>query len=1092
MSKVREKKFFSRYKKPLAPIPNLVETQVDSYQDFLKNGIRDTILEFSPISDYANKKFTLEFLDFTIIEPDYSEHYAKHNKKTFQAEIKARVRLENKMLGSAQEQEIFLSDIPMMTDHGTFIINGVERVIVPQLARSYGIFFTENSTKKGVFFGAKMIPSRGAWVEIEADKDGILFVRIDRKRKFPVTQLMRAFGWNTNDDITKAFEDEEKCEYIKRSFVKDTTTTADEAYVEIYRKLRDGEHATVDNAKNFFESLFGEDRYDLSRVGRYQFNKRFGLPTDDKALDEGLTINQDDLLRIINHVIQLNITPGSKGDDIDHLGSRRVRYAGELIKQKVRKGMTQMKRNIQDKMSTIDTETTMPIQIINQRPLQARIKEFFATNQLSQFMSQENLIGEIEHVRLLSALGPGGLTRERAGFEVRDIHPSHYGRVCPIHTPEGPNIGLVLHMSLYARVNQFGMIETPYVKVENGVITGEISYLNAYEEEKYHIAHSRTPYDDDGKITADDIEVRFDSQPKIIPKKDVNFIDVALNQTFSVSTALIPFVANDAANRALMGSNMHKQATPCVIPEAPYVGTGIEEQAARDTGRLVLADEDGTIEVADGKKIILKGKKQEYTYTLVNYARSNNYSVLHQRPIVSVGDKVKKGQVLADASTTENGQVAVGQNATVAFMCLHGNNFEDAIVISQRLVKENKFSSIRIKEHECVVRDTKLGPEQTTCDIPNVSESRLRNLDEDGVIRVGAEVSENDILVGKITPKGEKELSPEERLLRSIFGEKARDVKDTSTRIGHGKKGRVIGVKVFSRDKGHDLQSGILKKIYVEVAEMRHIQVGDKLAGRHGNKGVISVVLPEEDMPYMEDGTPIDIVLTPMGVPSRMNLGQILEMHIGLAAKTMNYQAIIPPFAGATKKEIQDELENAGHSRDGKMTLYDGQTGEAYKQKIAVGVMYILKLHHMIDDKMHARAIGPYSLITQQPLGGKSQSGGQRFGEMEVWALEGYGAAHTLREMLTVKSDDILGRSDSFESIIRGQDITEPNLPASFDVLLKYLKGLSLDVRLHGNANPFVKGVSMQKPAEDKKSTSSVEEAEEITGADKNEVKEKA
>ncbi len=1048
--KTRMKKHFSRYKEPLVPIPNLVETQVDSYQRFLHEGIKETIAEFSPITDYAGKKFVLSFLNFDVVAPEEDEFYCKENKLTYQANIKARVKLTNKALNTDNEQEIFLSEIPIMTNHGTFIINGVERVIVPQLARSYGIFFTENSAKKGIFFGAKIIPARGAWIELEAEKDNVIYVRIDRKRKFSVTSLFRIFGLETDEQILGAFKRDDIKEFLKASLAKDPAKNLDQSYVEIYRKLREGEQATVDNAREFVKALFSAERYDLSHVGRYQFNKRFALPSTSKDL-ENVLLTKEDLVQIVEYIIHLNITPGSSPDDIDHLGNRRVRYAGELIQQKVRKGMSQMKRNIQDKMSTIDNDTTMPIQIVNQRPLQARIKEFFATNQLSQFMNQENVLGEIEHVRTLSALGPGGLSRERAGFEVRDIHPSHYGRVCPIHTPEGPNIGLILHLALYARINEFGMIETPYVKVENGKITGEVVYMNAYEEERYNIAHSGTGYDAKGDITENSVEVRFSGHPRVVNKKEVQYIDVSTNQTFSVSTSLVPFLENDAANRALMGSNMQKQATPCIIPQAPVVATGIEEQAAHDTGRMIIAEEAGTVTEMDGRHIVVKDTKgKDHTYPLVNYMRSNNYSVMHQRPTVAIGQTVKKGEVMADASTTDKGQIAVGQNVLVALMCWRGQNFEDAIILSERLVKNSIFTSIRINEYECIVRDTKLGEEMTTYDIPNVGEGKLKNLDEDGVIRIGAEVGENDILVGKITPKGETELSPEERLLRSIFGEKARDVKDTSLRMGHGKKGRVVGVKVFSREAGHELQSGVLKKIYIEVAEMRNVKVGDKLAGRHGNKGVISVVLPEEDMPYMEDGTPIDVILTPLGVPSRMNLGQVLEMHLGLAAHTLHYQAIVPPFSGATEKEIKDELELAGFDRSGKVKLYDGLTGEAFDQPIAVGYMYILKLHHMVDDKMHARSIGPYSLITQQPLGGKSQSGGQRFGEMEVWALEGYGAAYTLREMLTIKSDDILGRSRAFDAIIKGDNIGIPSIPASFNVLLNYLRGLALDVQLHG------------------------------------------
>jgi DNA-directed RNA polymerase subunit beta len=751
----------------------------------------------------------------------------------------------------------------------------------------------------------------------------------------------------------------------------------------------------------------------------------------------------------VKNIISLNSDPHSKGDDIDHLGQRRVRYVGEMFQQKIRTGMDHIKRNVQDRMSTIDVGTTMPIQIINQRPLQARIKEFFTANQLSQFMNQENVMAEVEHLRILSALGPGGLTRERAGLEVRDVHTSHYGRVCPIHTPEGPNIGLILHLSTYAKINEFGIIETPYIKVKNGKITSEVVYLNALEEENYNIAHAGIDYDDKGNIIDDKVEARLQTKPGMISKNEIDFIDVATNQAFSVATSMIPFLEHDNAHRTLMGSNMQKQALPCIIPEVPLVATGIEELASRDSGRLVLAEVAGEVTYVDAKKIIVKDEKgKDHTYPLITFSRTNNFSIFHQRPSVSIGDKVKKGHVLADTSTTDHGQIAIGQNALIAFMSWGGANYEDAIILSQKLVKDSKFTSIYVTEFICNVRDTKLGPEITTRDIPNVGENKLKDLDEDGIIVVGAEVTENDILVGKITPKGETELTPEERLLRSIFTEKARDVKDTSLRLEHGKKGRIVGVKIFSRDQGHNLESGIIKRIVVEIAQIRNISVGDKLSGRHGNKGVISVILPEEEMPFMADGTPVDIILTPLGVPSRMNLGQILEMHLGYAAHTLGYQAIVPPFSSATVPEIKAELVKAGMPESGKVTLYDGRTGDAFDQDVAIGYMYMLKLHHMVEDKLHMRSIGPYSLITQQPLGGKAQGGGQRFGEMEVWALEGHGAAYSLREMLTIKSDDIMGRSQTFDAIIKGKPIGEPNVPASFNVLLNYLRGLSLDVEL--------------------------------------------
>ena len=1045
-----EKKYFSRYKKPLVPFPNLIEDQLNSFNWLVEKGIKEVFKEFSPINDYSDKKFQLDFTSFSLGEPKFDEEYSKINKLTYEGPLKARVRLLNKSIGTSKEQEIFMADVPLMTKHGTFIINGVERVIVAQLTRSFGVFFTESESKGKRYFGAKIIPARGVWIEIESDSDGAVYVRIDKKRKFSVASLLRVLGLSTDEAILKAFGDynEEIVKVIKACIEKDPAKTLSDSYIEIYKRLRDGDLATSENAKEFMGILLSSERYDLSPVGRFRFNKRFEKSMDDKEM-ERRTISTDDVVTIVKNIIDLNNDPHSKGDDIDHLGQRRVRYVGEMFQQKIRMGMAQIKRNIQDRMSTIDVGTSMPIQIINQRPLQARIKEFFTANQLSQFMNQENVMAEVEHLRILSALGPGGLTRERAGLEVRDVHTSHYGRVCPIHTPEGPNIGLILHLSTYAKINEFGIIETPYVKVKNGKITSEVVYLNALEEEKYNIAHAGIDYDDKGNILEDKVEARIKTKPGMISKEEIDFIDVATNQAFSVATSMIPFLEHDDAHRTLMGSNMQKQALPCIVPEMPLVATGIEELASKDSGRLIVSEIAGEISYVDAKKITVKDEKgKDHNYPLITFSRTNNFSVFHQRPSVTLGEKVKKGHVLADTSTTDHGQIALGQNALVAFMSWGGANYEDAIILSEKLVKQSKFTSIYVTEFVCNVRDTKLGPEITTRDIPNVGENKLKDLDEDGIIVVGAEVSENDILVGKITPKGETELTPEERLLRSIFTEKARDVKDTSLRLEHGKKGRITGVKIFSRDQGHNLESGIIKRIVVEIAQIRNISVGDKLAGRHGNKGVISVILPEEEMPFMADGTPVDIILTPLGVPSRMNLGQILEMHLGYAAHTLGYQAIVPPFSSATVSEIKAELVKAGMPESGKVTLYDGRTGDAFEQDVAIGYMYMLKLHHMVEDKLHMRSIGPYSLITQQPLGGKAQGGGQRFGEMEVWALEGHGAAYSLREMLTIKSDDIMGRSQTFDAIIKGQPIGEPNVPASFNVLLNYLRGLSLDVEL--------------------------------------------
>ncbi|HTH93442.1 MAG TPA: DNA-directed RNA polymerase subunit beta [Candidatus Paceibacterota bacterium] len=1044
---VRPKKYFAKYKKPFIEFPDLIHHQRDSFNWLVEKGLTEVFKEFTPIQDYSGKKFQLDFVSFHLSEPKFDEHYAKENKLSLETQIKARVKLTNKQTGSEKEQEIFMADLPVMTPHGTFIINGVERSIIPQLSRSSGIFFTELEVKGKRYFGAKIIPNRGVWIEIESDPDGSIYVRIDKKRKFPAVSLLRALGLENDEAIKKLFKNEAAAKMIAHSIEKDPAKNASDAFVEIYRKLRDGDLATPDNARDFVNNLFSEERYDLSPVGRFRFNKRFGLDMSDKEM-ERKTLSAQDIAIILSNIVELNTTPGSHADDIDNLASRRVRFVGEMLQQKIFTGLTQIKRNVQDRMSTIDASNALPIQVVNQRPLQARIKEFFTTNQLSQFMQQDNVLSEIEELRMLTALGSGGLTRERATLEVRDVHPSHYGRVCPIQTPEGPNIGLVLRLSIYARVNAFGIIETPYVKVKNGKITGEVEYLNAAEEEKCIIAHASNDYDDKGNLS-EMVEARIRTSPGIVKKEEVNYIDVAPNQAFSVGTSMIPFVDHNDANRALMGSNMQRQAVPLIRPEAPLVGTGVEEAAAPYSGRLILAEEAGEVTYVDASKVTVKNEKgKDKTYTLVSFQRNNNFNAFHQRPVVTLGQKLKKGDLIADMSTTDRGQIALGQNMFVAFMSWNGANFEDAIILSERIIKDSKFTSIYIAEFVSVVRDTKLGPEVTTRDIPNVGEARLKDLDEDGIIRVGAEVKEGDILVGKITPKGETELTPEERLLRSIFAEKARDVKDTSLKMDHGKRGRIIRVKVFSRDQGHTLESGVIKKIVIEVAQLRNISVGDKLAGRHGNKGVISVVLPEEDMPYMADGRPVDVVLTPLGVPSRMNLGQILELHLGMAANELGYQAIVPPFAGASDIEIKEELVKAGLPENGRVPLFDGRTGEKYEQDIAVGYMYILKLHHMVEDKIHMRSIGPYSLITQQPLGGKAQGGGQRFGEMEVWALEGYGAAHTLREMLTIKSDDIRGRAATFDAIIKNEPIGEPNVPASFSVMLNYLRGLALDVEL--------------------------------------------
>ncbi|PJC69993.1 MAG: DNA-directed RNA polymerase subunit beta [Candidatus Tagabacteria bacterium CG_4_8_14_3_um_filter_41_8] len=1046
------KKYFAKYKEPFIPLPNLVEMQLNSFNWFLKEGLKELFHEFSPINDYAGKEFFLEFLDYSIDEPKYDEYYAKANNLSYEVPLKIRVRLTKKETQETKEQDVFLTDMPLMTEHGTFIVNGVERVVVAQLARSFGVYFTINVLRGRNLFGAKIIPNRGAWIEVETDFDGVMYVRIDRKRKIPVTTFLRVFGLKDSKEIEKNFSkvDNGEINYIKKTFEKDDASTVEEAYVEIYKRIRPGELATVENAKELLDDMFSPSRYDFSSVGRYKFNQRLGLPLKD-IKSASRTLSLEDLIAVVSEVINMNNNPEAQPDDIDHLGNRRIRAVGEMLQNQLRIGMARMKRNIQDRMSTLDPDVLTPFNLINSRLFSAVLKKFFTTSQLSQFMSQKNTLDELEHLRRLSALGPGGLTKERAGFEVRDVHISHYGRICPIETPEGPTIGLVVHLASYSRLNEYGILETPYRRVKNGVIASEIVYLDASEESKYNIAHSGIEYDKDGKILENEIEARVHGQPGIVLKDKIDFIDVAPQQAFSIATSLIPFLEHDDANRALMGSNMQRQAVPCLQSEAPLVATGIEERAARDSGRLFIADDNGKISHVDATSITLKTKTgKEKNYKLVSFLRSNDFTIIHQRPVVDNGEEVVKGQILADTSASDHGQLALGQNIVVAFLSWNGANFEDAIILSRRLVEKDKFTSVHIEKFSVQVRDTKLGPEITTYDIPNVGEEKLKDLDEEGIVRVGAEVRSGDILVGKISPKGEAELTPEERLLRSFFGEKARDVKDTSLKMEHGKQGRIVGIKIFSRDHGDKLDVGVIKEIHIEVAQIRKVSVGDKLAGRHGNKGVISKILPIEDMPYLEDGTPVDIILNPLGVASRMNIGQILETHLGLAASRLGYQAICPSLNGATDEEIIEEMQKAGWPVDGKVILYDGRTGEPFQQKVTVGSIYMMKLAHMVEDKIHMRSVGPYSLITQQPLGGKAQGGGQRFGEMEVWALEGYGAAHTLQEMLTIKSDDMLGRTSAYEAIVRGERFKNPHLPASFYVLLHELKGLALDVELEG------------------------------------------
>ncbi|MBI4135021.1 MAG: DNA-directed RNA polymerase subunit beta [Candidatus Sungbacteria bacterium] len=1044
------KKYFSRYRKPIIELPLLSEVQLNSYDWFFAKGLRELFNEISPLQDYTNKELSLEFLDYYLDEAKYAEAEAKDRNLSYEAALRVRAKLTNKRTGEVKEQEIYLGDFPIMTPRGTFIVNGVERVVVSQLIRSSGVYFTMNTLRGRKLYGAKIIPNRGAWLEFETEADGTIIAKIDRRRKMPVSSLLRVFGMEKNEEIMNAFHavDTGEVSYIKKTLEKDTGESRDEAYIEVYKRIRPGDLATVDNARTLIDSMFSFERYDLAEVGRYKFNQRLGLSKNPKD-DASRVLSLEDLIAVVREIINLNNRQDAAPDDIDALGNRRVRGVGELLQQKLRIGIARMARIIRDRMSTLDIYTLTPAQLINARPFIASVKEFFTSSQLSQFMDQINPLSELEHERRLSALGPQGLTRDRAGFEVRDVHPTHYGRICPIETPEGPNIGLVGHLASFARINELGLIETPYVRVSNGVLSNEVVYMDASAEAQHVIANASTEVKD-GKIQGERVEARIAGQPTLVEVERVDFMDVSNQQAVSIATSLIPFLEHDDANRAMMGSNMQRQAVPLIKSELPLVSTGVEARAARDSGRVLLAEEDGEITEVDAEHIAVKSAKTGKTkeHRLNSFMRTNQSTAVRQAVRVLRGQKVQRGDILADSSSIDHGELALGKNLVVAFISWAGFNYEDAIIINEKLVKEDAFTSIHIEDFSISVRDTKLGPEVTSADIPNVGEAALRNLDESGIVRIGAEVTSGDILVGKITPKGEADLTPEERLLRAIFGEKAKDVKDTSLRLPHGKRGRVVGIREFSREHGDKLESGVIKMVQIEVAQLRKIAVGDKLAGRHGNKGVIARVLPPGDMPYLSDGTPVDIILNPLGVASRMNIGQILETHLGWAARILGYQAITPVLAGAAEDEIKEELKKAGLPEHGKVTLYDGRTGERFLQPVTVGNIYMLKLNHLVEDKIHMRSIGPYSLITQQPLGGKAQFGGQRFGEMEVWALEGYGAAYTLQEMLTIKSDDVQGRSATYEAIINGEKIQSPNLPASFNVLVNELKGLALNVDL--------------------------------------------
>ncbi|MGI5912493.1 MAG: DNA-directed RNA polymerase subunit beta [Syntrophomonadaceae bacterium] len=1038
---------YSRIEQPIE-LPNLIQVQLSSFDWFLKHGLREALHEVFPISDFTGK-LELSFIDYSLGDPKYQVNECKERDVSFQAPLKLKVRLTDKETGELKESEVYMGDLPLMTEKGTFVINGAERVVVSQLVKSPGVYFNERIDVSGkTLYGATIIPNRGAWFELEMDSAGVIYTRIDKTRKIPATVLLRALGYETNEAIVNLYGEDES---IIKTLEKDSSTNKKEALIEFYRRLRPGEMATEDAAEQLLNNLFFDPRrYDLAVVGRYKINKKLGFDTPIEMRH----LTYDDIIATIGYLLKL-IKGEGKTDIIDHLGNRRLRSIGELLQNQFRTGLVRMERVVRERMSIHDVETLTPQVLINIRPITAAVKEFFGSSQLSQFMDQTNPLAELTHKRRLSALGPGGLTRERAGFQVRDVHHSHYGRICPIETPEGPNIGLIGSLATFGRVNDFGFIETPYRKVdkESGRVLNEIHYLSADEEDEYMVAQANAPLDENGYFIDDRVEVRYFEEILEIPVNKVDYMDVSPKQVFSVATSLIPFLENDDANRALMGANMQRQAVPLLKTEAPIIGTGLEYKAAKDSGAVVVCKKSGIVLNVSADQIIIKNDEGfKDTYNLLKFIRSNQGTCYNQRPIVNVGERVESGDVIADGPSTDMGELALGRNVLVAFMPWEGYNYEDAILISEKLVKEDIFTSIHIEEYECEARDTKLGPEEITRDIPNVSEDMLKNLDEQGVIRVGAEVRADDILVGKVTPKGETELTPEERLLRAIFGEKAREVRDSSLRVPHGEAGKIVAVKRFSREKGDELPPGVNQLVRVYIAQKRKISEGDKMAGRHGNKGVISRIMPEEDMPFLEDGTPVEIVLNPLGVPSRMNIGQILECHLGWAASVMGINIATPVFDGANEEDIFKKLREAGLPESGKTILRDGRSGEPFDHEVTVGYVYMLKLAHLVDDKIHARSIGPYSLVTQQPLGGKAQFGGQRFGEMEVWALEAYGAAYTLQEILTVKSDDVVGRLKTYESIVKGDNIPEPGVPEGFKVLIKELQSLALDVRiLSGN-----------------------------------------
>ena len=1131
----RERRNFSMIKNSLE-LDNLLQIQKESYQWFVTEGVKEVLEDFSPVESFSGS-LSLEFNDYVFDTPRYSIKECKDRQITYAAPLKVQTRLFNNETGEVKEQEIFLGDMPLMTDSGTFVINGAERVVVSQLVRSPSVYFSKEVDKNGKpVFASKVIPTRGTWLEYETDAKDVLYVRIDRTRKVPLTTLLRAFGLSSDKDILDLFDNNE---YLKNTIERDSTKNTDEALIEIYEKLRPGEPTTLDSSKNqLITRFFDNFRYDLAKVGRYKFNQRLNITdrlvgkvlaqdvvvdgevkfTDgtlltkdvvlelDKYLKDGYgleeakintDLNQDGTIQVLyvysplnpkkkvkiigndqrltvktltisdfyaSVSYYLNLMDGIGHDDeIDHLGNRRIRQVGELLQNQFKIGFSRMERVIRERMTTQDMETVTPKTLINIRPVTAVIKEFFGSSQLSQFMDQVNPIAELTHKRRLSALGPGGLSRDRAGVEVRDVNASHYGRICPIESPEGQNIGLITSLASYAKINEYGFIMTPYRKVENKKLTDQVDYLTASEEQDFYISQATVNVDDNNFITDSTVSGRYNGENVIIPAEKVDYIDVSPQQVVSITTSLIPFLEHDDATRALMGANMQRQALPLLSTEAPYVGTGVEYVAARDSGAVVVAKADGITTYVDAKKIIVKNAKGEDIYNLTTFERSNQGETANQRPIVRAGDKVKRGQVIADGPSTDKGELALGKNVVVAFMTFNGYNFEDAVIMNERLVKDDVYTSLHIEDYEIQCRDTKLGPEEITRDIPNVGEDARKNLDENGIIRIGTEVKEGDILVGKVTPKGMADLTSEEKLLHAIFGEKTREVRNSSLTVPHGGDGIVHDVKVYTKADNDEMPSGVSKVIRVYIIQKRKIQVGDKMSGRHGNKGVISLILPQEDMPYLPDGRPVDIMLNPQGVPSRMNIGQILELHMGMACKKLGVYMATPVLDGAKKDDIEKMMAEAGMDPDGKTVLYDGRTGEPFDNRINVGVMYMIKLHHMVDDKLHARATGPYSLVTQQPLGGKAQFGGQRFGEMEVWALEADGASHVLQEILTYKSDDVIGRVKVYESIVKGQSLPEPSIPESFRVLIKEFQALGLNISVVNNDDEVVSISELEK-----------------------------